>query len=165
MRITKKEGENIILFEDKDDDSGQTTASIGFQTRGGKFTVYMKGYEVDPVKFPALKGFYGYQLTDEELNILTDFLERMGQCSNNITMPRTVEEILGKLNEIAYSDDRPYSERLNQQLELLRKVKAKVLTDSNGEPFEAELDNGTKICIIEEEGDIRPSFPWVKKRD
>jgi ssDNA-binding Zn-finger/Zn-ribbon topoisomerase 1 len=75
MRITKIEGENIILFEDKDDDSGQTKASIGFQTKGGKFTVYMKGYEIDPVEFPSLKGFYGYQLTEEELDTFIDFFE------------------------------------------------------------------------------------------
>lgn len=172
MRITKKEAPGIIMFEDKDD-SGQTIAAAAFQTREGTFTVYLKGYEINPVEFPTLKGFYGYQFTDKEMDELADFFEKAtkGERNQNFAYTETApvskmstQEILDKLNEIVYSD-RKYSEKLNLQVELLRGVGAKLITDTNGEPAEAELENGTRIYVIEEEGGIRPAFPWIEKVD
>ena len=77
--LIKKEDENTILFEDKDE-SGVIKATIGFQIVEGQLTIYMKGYKIDSIKFPKLEGFYGYLLTDEELDTVKDFLQKMGRA-------------------------------------------------------------------------------------
>ena len=74
MKIRMKRGENAILFEDTDD-HGTVIGAIGFQVVDGRFTVYIKGYEIDSKKFPALEGYHGYTLTDNEIDELLKFAD------------------------------------------------------------------------------------------
>ena len=102
--LIKKEDENTIMFEDKDE-SGVIKATIGFQIVEGQLTIYMKGYKIDSIKFPKLEGFYGYSLTDEELDTFKDFLQKMDKivkelqesspCSafNIMTMQAPIEKL------------------------------------------------------------------------
>ena len=80
--LIKKEDENTILFEDKDE-AGLIKATIGFQIVEGQLTIYMKGYKIDSIKFPKLEGFYGYSLTDEELDTFKDFLQKMDRMDTS----------------------------------------------------------------------------------
>jgi hypothetical protein len=76
MKITYKEGEGLILFEDKDS-LGRVRGAIAFQIKDGRYTIYIKGYEVDSKKFPYLKGFHGYTLTDNETDRLLKFVNKL----------------------------------------------------------------------------------------
>ena len=75
-KITVKANKNGILFEDWDKD-GKVIGAIGFQVVDGRFTVYIKGYEIDAKKFPALKGYHGYTLTDNEIDELLKFADSL----------------------------------------------------------------------------------------
>ena len=73
MKITTKQNNYVIVFEDKDS-KGRVRGAIGFQiSLDGHLIVYMKGYKVNAKKFPGLKGYYGYQLTDAEIDELDKF--------------------------------------------------------------------------------------------
>lgn len=76
INIYMKSNKQAILFEDKTP-QGQVIGAIGFQFERGRLTVYIKGYEVDAKKFPALKDYRGYQLTDKELDKLGEFVESL----------------------------------------------------------------------------------------
>ena len=82
-RIRMKSNGNAILFEDigKDD---KILASIGFQISNGRFTVYMKGYNIDSEEFPMLEGYYGYTLTARELEALFDFIISLGKRKRKV---------------------------------------------------------------------------------
>ena len=67
---------NGILFEDWDK-NGKVIGAIGFQVVDGRFTVYIKGYEIDAKKFPGLKGYHGYTLTDNEIDELLKFADSL----------------------------------------------------------------------------------------
>ncbi len=76
MKIRMKRGENAILFEDTDD-HGTVIGAIGFQVVDGRFTIYIRGYEVDSAEFPALAGYHGYALTDNEMDEFAKFLDSL----------------------------------------------------------------------------------------
>ena len=75
-KITVKANKNGILFEDWGKD-GKVIGAIGFQVVDGRFTVYIKGYEIDAKKFPTLEGYHGYTLTDNEIDELLKFADSM----------------------------------------------------------------------------------------
>ncbi len=74
MKIEVDKKDDIILFQDIDEKDGRVLAEIGFQYNQGRFSVYMNGYSIDDKKFPALQGYYGYTMTEDELNEFKEFL-------------------------------------------------------------------------------------------
>ena len=75
MKVKMNKNSEIIAFKDVDENDGHEMATIVFQYNNGKFTVYLNGYPIDDKKFPALQGYYGYTMTDEELNEFIKFLK------------------------------------------------------------------------------------------
>ena len=93
MKLSMKRNDRAIIFEDKDK-MGRVKGSIGFQVSlKGYLIVYIKGYKVDAKKFPGLKGYHGYELTDTEMDELVGFFEKIEKKTPRRREKRSMNEM------------------------------------------------------------------------